>query len=112
MPPCLILLQYRKHVLRLKGLHWIFPAYMVLITNGLKELIKFFSLLPHDKTKPELKGDDRFISSLEKAAEGANGTQEMWDMLFEYKRFCNDMDAFDELAIKFAMRFDISPPSW
>jgi hypothetical protein len=33
-------------------------------------------------------------------------------MLFEYMRFCNDMDAFDELAIKFAVRFGISPPSW
>jgi len=81
-------------------------------TNGLKELIKFFSQLPHDQTRPELKGDERFISSLEKAAEGTTGTQEMWDMLFEYKRFCNDIDAFDRLAIKFAMRFDISPPSW
>jgi hypothetical protein len=81
-------------------------------TNGLEELIKFFSQLPHDQTKPEMVAIDRFISSLGKAAEDTAGTQEMWSMLFEYKRFCNDIDAFDELAIKFAVRFGISPPSW
>lgn len=81
-------------------------------TNGLKELVEFFSQLPHDQTKPEMTEIDRFISSLGKAAEDTAGTQEMWSMLFEYKRFCNDIDAFDELAIKFAMRFGISPPSW
>ncbi len=81
-------------------------------TSGLKELVKFFSQLPHDQTKPEVAAIDRFISSLGKAADDTAGTQEMWSMLFEYKRFCNDIDAFDELAIKFAVRFGISPPSW
>ncbi|MEE8529249.1 MAG: hypothetical protein V3S35_00585 [Nitrosomonadaceae bacterium] len=81
-------------------------------TNGLMELVEFFSQLPHDQTKPEMAAIDRFISSLGKAAEDTAGTQEMWSMLFEYMRFCNDMDAFDELAIKFAVRFGISPPSW
>ncbi len=81
-------------------------------TSGLKELVEFFSQLPHDQTKPEMTAIDRFISSLGKAADDVAGTQEMWSMLFEYKRFCNDIDAFDELAIKFAVRFGISPPSW
>lgn len=81
-------------------------------TNGLKELVELFSQLPHDQTKPEMVAIDRFISSLGKAADDTTGTQEMWSMLFEYKRFCNDIDAFDDLAIKFATRFDISPPSW
>lgn len=81
-------------------------------TNGLMELVKFFSQLPHDQTKPEIAAIDRFISSLRKVAEDTAGTQEMWSLLFEYMRFCNDIDAFDELAIKFAVRFGISPPSW
>ena len=81
-------------------------------TAGLKELVEFFAKLPDDKTKPEVSGIDRFISSLEKAANDSSGTQEMWDLLFEYSRFCDDMDTFDELAIKFAIRFSISPPSW
>lgn len=81
-------------------------------TGGLKELVGFFAKLPHDQTKPEISGSDRFISSLEKAANDSSGTQEMWNLLFEYSRFCDDIDTFDELAIKFAIRFSISPPSW
>ena len=81
-------------------------------TGGLKELVKFFAKLPHDETKPVISGIDRFISSLEKAANESSGTKEMWDLLFEYSRYCDDMDTFDELAIKFAIRFSISPPSW
>lgn len=81
-------------------------------TGGLKELVEFFAKLPHDQTKPEISGIDRFISSLEKAANDSSGTQEMWNLLFEFSRFCDDIDNFDELAIKFAIRFSISPPSW
>lgn len=81
-------------------------------TGGLKELVEFFEKLPHDQTKPVISGIDRFIMSLEKVANDSSGTQEMWDLLFEYSRFCDDIDTFDELAIKFAIRFSISPPSW
>lgn len=81
-------------------------------TNGLKELAEFFENLPLDETRPEISGIDRFISSLEKTANDTAGIQEMWSVLFAYRRFCNDADAFDELAIKFAVRFCISPPSW
>ena len=81
-------------------------------TGGLKELVEFFAKLPHDQTKPEISGINRFISSLGKAANDSSGTQEMWNLLFEYSRFCDDIDTFDELAIKFAIRFSISPPSW
>ena len=81
-------------------------------TGGLKELAEFFKKLPHDQTKPVVSGIDHFITSLEKVANDSSGTQEMWDLLFEYCRFCDDIDTFDELAIKFAIRFSISPPSW
>jgi hypothetical protein len=81
-------------------------------TGGLKELAEFFKKLPHDQTKPVISGIDHFITSLEKVANDSSGTQEMWDLLFEYCRFCDDIDTFDELAIKFAIRFSISPPSW
>ena len=81
-------------------------------SGGLKELVGFLEKLPHDQTKPVISGIDRFITSLEKVANESSGTQEMWNLLFEYSRFCDDIDTFDELAIKFAIRFSISPPSW
>lgn len=80
--------------------------------GGLKELTEYFSKLPRDDTKPEIPGMERFITSLEKAADSSVATEEMWQMLFEYRRFCNDADIFDELAIRYAEHFGISPPSW
>lgn len=79
---------------------------------GLKELAAYFSKLPRDDTKPEMPGVERFIASLEKAADSSVATEEMWQMLFEHQRFCNNVDAFDELAIRYAEHFGISPPSW
>lgn len=80
--------------------------------GGLTDLAKYFSQLPREETKPETPGMERFITSLEKAADSSAATEEMWQMLFEYQRFCSDMEAFDELAIRYAERFGISPPSW
>jgi hypothetical protein len=80
--------------------------------GGLKALTKFLSQLPHDHARPETPGLDRFISKLEKMADSKEGTEEIWDLLFEYQRFCNDTHTFDELSIKYAIRFGISPPVW
>lgn len=80
--------------------------------EGLKELAKFFAELPRDGTRPECPGVERFITTLEKAAESETATPEMWSVLFDYKRFLNDEPGFDDLCIKYAVRFGISPPSW
>jgi len=80
--------------------------------NGLKALTEFLSQLPHDHTRPETPGLDRFISRLEKTADSNEGTEYIWNLLFEYQRFCNDTHTFDELSIKYAVRFGISPPVW
>lgn len=81
-------------------------------SGGLKSLTRFLAQLPRDSTKPVLQGIERFISSLEKTAASPNGTHEMWDTLFEYQRCCNNNEVFEELAVAFAIRFGISPPSW
>lgn len=80
--------------------------------DGLQELAKFFAHLPRDATRPECPGVERFITTLEKTAESAAATPEMWSVLFEYKRFLNDQEGFDDLCIRYAVRFGISPPSW
>ena len=80
--------------------------------NGIRILTKFLAQLPHDHTKPTVPGLDRFIARLEKAADSNEGTEDIWNLLFEYQRFCNDTHKFDDLSIKYAIRFGISPPIW
>ncbi len=79
---------------------------------GLREIAAFLGRMPHNADRPEMPGIDRFIEGLVKAAESASGTRNMWDVLFTYKRLMNDEKAFDELAIKFAVKFGVSPPSF
>ncbi len=79
---------------------------------GLQELAGFLARMPHNADRPEMPGIDRFMGSLIKAAESASGTRTMWDVLFTYQRLLGDEKSFDELAIKFAVKFGVSPPSF
>jgi hypothetical protein len=36
----------------------------------------------------------------------------MWDVLFSYQMLTGDEKAFDELAVRFALKFGVSPPSF
>lgn len=81
-------------------------------TKGLKELTKFLSQLVQQQIKPEVLELDRFMANLEKNIDSGSGTEVLWNTLFEYYRFRNDMKMFDDLAIQYAIHFSISPPSW
>lgn len=80
--------------------------------DGLNELAKCFADLPRGATRPQCPGIERFIGTLEKAAESSTAVPEMWSVLFEYQRFLNDEQGFDDLCIRYAVRSGISPPSW
>lgn len=80
--------------------------------RGLKALSEFISQLTRDHARPETPGIKKFISKLENIASSDAGNEDIWRFLFEYQRFCNDMDAFEELSIKYAIHFHISPPPW
>lgn len=81
-------------------------------SDGLAALIQFFAALSHAGISPDIKGAARFIASMEKSATSSQGTRAMWDVLFAYDRFCNNKELFEDRAIRFAIRFGISPPSW
>ena len=81
-------------------------------TKGLKALTRFFVQLVQNKIEPETPGLDSFIANLEKNTDSDSGTDILWETLFGYYRFRNDVDMFDDLAIRYAMKFSISPPSW
>jgi hypothetical protein len=78
--------------------------------DGMVELAAFFSHLPHGRSRPELPGIERFIDGLVKAAQSSSGAPPMWEVLFAYYRLINDETGFEDLAVKFAERFSVSPP--
>jgi len=79
---------------------------------GLQEFTFFLGRLPHNEDRPELPGVARFMDSLQKAAESESGTRLMWDVLFTYHMLMDDEKAFDETAIRYAVKFGVSPPSF
>jgi len=80
--------------------------------DGLKKLARLFSSITQEKNKLILKQIDRFITCLKNKAEASTGARLVWDVLFAYERFQNNQEAFEENAIKFAILYGISPPSW
>ncbi|HSD59286.1 MAG TPA: hypothetical protein VLC55_00330 [Burkholderiales bacterium] len=79
---------------------------------GLQELSAFLARLPHNQDRPELPGIERLTASLLKAAESESGTRLMWDVLFAYHMLMDDEKSFDETALRFAVKFGVSPPSF
>lgn len=79
---------------------------------GLKALIKFFSGFPPMAPRPECAGIERLIGFLERAAESHGPNELAWEVLLAYKRFRGDVYGFEELALKYALRFHISPPQF
>ncbi len=79
---------------------------------GLQEFTFFLGRLPHNQDRPELPGIERFMGSLLKAAESESGTRLMWDVLFTYHMLVGDEKSFDETAIRYAVKFGVSPPSF
>jgi hypothetical protein len=79
---------------------------------GLEELARFFGRLPGDDDRPELPGIETFMDALLRAAESPTGSRPMWDVLFSYQMLMANEKAFDELAIRFAVKFGVSPPSF
>lgn len=80
--------------------------------GGLRALRELLRGVPRDDSRPETPGLDRFMAGLERAAQSATGSLEMWETLFDYLRFCNDPHGFDDLSIRFAVKFGISPPTF
>lgn len=80
--------------------------------DGLKKLAKFFSTITQGCSNLKLKQIDHFIICLQNKAEASTGTHLIWEVLFAYERLRNNKEAFEEKAIKFAILFGVSPPSW
>jgi anti-anti-sigma regulatory factor len=80
--------------------------------GGLVDLTKLLKRLARESSRPELRGIEPFISSVESVSMSDTGSPEMWDLLFVYRRYLEDPQGFEDTALRYAERFGISPPSW
>jgi hypothetical protein len=80
--------------------------------EGMLGLCTFFSHLPRGRSRPELAGIERLLEGLLKAAQSSSGAPAMWEVMFAYHRLMSDENAFEELAVKFAGKFGVSPPPY
>jgi anti-anti-sigma regulatory factor len=65
------------------------------------------------KREIEILGRDRLRTLLEKRVEaGRAEDQECWLLLLEIYQLQGQHEAFDEVAINYAVTFEVSPPSW
>lgn len=65
------------------------------------------------KREIQLFGHDNVSAQLEACiASGQGENSECWLLLFELYQFNGQQEAFEELAINYAVTFEVSPPSW
>ena len=56
---------------------------------------------------------EKLVAVLEAAvAQGRSGGEGAWLLLLELKQWHHDQAGFDDLAVEFAVTFELSPPSW
>lgn len=77
-----------------------------LLLNALKEAKKVRHEIAFDSV-------DHLIGLLKgKVADGKRANESIWLLLFELYQNTGQVDAFEELALAYAMAFELSPPSW
>lgn len=60
----------------------------------------------------EVSGSDIVAEMLKPRIEGGESEQAYWRMLLECYQFLGRQEDFENLAVEFAVTFEISPPSW
>lgn len=80
-------------------------------SDGLSALAQF--LLHYSlKVFPLISRSSTFYREFGEKRASSQSTQVTWEVLFAYDRFYNNKETFEDRAIRFAIHFGISPPSW
>ena len=80
---------------------------------GCSSLLAVLKLAKKDRRDLELLGRDGLCALLEKRVEpGRAEESECWLLLLELCQLQGRHEAFDDLAINYAVTFEVSPPSW
>ena len=79
---------------------------------GADECAKILSAARKAKRKLQVSGVDRLIALLQDLIRATHSRAVHWLLLLELYQTLGQQDKFEDLAVDYAVRFEVSPPSW
>ncbi|WP_461568923.1 STAS domain-containing protein [Thiobacillus sp.] len=79
---------------------------------GADECAKILSAARKAKRKLQVSGVDRLIALLQDLNRATHSRAVHWLLLLEIYQTLGQQDRFEDLAVDYAVRFEVSPPSW
>ncbi|MBT9568835.1 MAG: STAS domain-containing protein [Thiobacillus sp.] len=80
--------------------------------SGADECAKILSAARKAKRKLRVSGVDRLIALLLDLNRATHSRAVHWLLLLELYQILGQQEAFEDLAVDYAVRFEVSPPSW
>ena len=80
--------------------------------SGAAECAKILSTALKAKRKLQVSGVDRLIALLQDLNRATHSRAVHWLLLLELYQTLGQQDNFENLAVDYAVRFEVSPPSW
>jgi ABC-type transporter Mla MlaB component len=80
--------------------------------SGAAECAKILSNALKTKRKLQVSGVDRLIALLQDLNRATHSRAVHWLLLLELYQTLGQQDNFEDLAVDYAVRFEVSPPSW
>jgi len=80
--------------------------------TGADECAHILAAARKAKRKLQVSGVDRFIALLQDLNRATLSRAVHWLLLLELYQTLGQMDNFEDLAVDYAVRFEVSPPSW
>jgi ABC-type transporter Mla MlaB component len=80
--------------------------------SGADECVRILSAARKAKRKLQVSGVDRFIALLQDLNRATHSRAVHWLLLLELYQTLGQQENFEDLAVDYAVRFEVSPPSW
>jgi ABC-type transporter Mla MlaB component len=80
--------------------------------SGADECAKILSAARKTKRKLQVSGVDRLIALLQDLNRATHSRAVHWLLLLELYQTLGQQENFEDLAVDYAVRFEVSPPSW
>ena len=80
--------------------------------SGAEECVQILSAARKAKRKLQVSGVDRFIALLQDLNRATHSRSVHWLLLLELYQTLGQQENFEDLAVDYAVRFEVSPPSW
>ncbi len=80
--------------------------------SGANECAQILSTARKAKRKLQVSGVDRLIALLQDLNRATHSRAVHWLLLLELYQTLGQQEAFEDLAVDYAVRFEMSPPSW